>query len=256
MTNFLATVIVPIKNMSGRMQNISSWLAQIDEKSFEIIFINDNSSDATLNELHKLKNHNPFLKITVLSGSFSGPGGARNRGLESAQGRWILFWDSDDVPDPKSFLEMLKHANSKDFDFAVGKWAEIREGDLIGSNPAKLMHGNNYGDLIQYPGIWRWAFRREAIGETRFPPLLLGEDLIFLSKLPIQISKVYRYPEIVYEYLTGQESQLTNEDSVSINSKALNTLVRSKQFLTEKTSIFGFIIKLKLLISHISRMRA
>ena len=108
--------------------------------------------------------------------------------------------------------------------------------------------------MIEYPGIWRWAFKRSAIGDARFPQILLGEDLIFLSKLKIRLSRVYRCREIVYSYSTGDESQLTSYNSIRRNSASLFQYLKSRDFFYGKVTFFGALLKTKLLVSTVKRI--
>lgn len=254
MTTPFATVVVPVKNMSGRMENISSWLEQVKDSSTEIIFVNDDSTDSTFAELTDLKQYFSSLNIQVVSGAFCGPGGARNAGLSLAKGEWVVFWDSDDTPHPKTFFEMIKVATNKELDFAVGNWVECPNSNFKPVALKIVTHGNNLKDLIEYPGIWRWAFKRVAIGDARFPQISLGEDLIFLSKLQIKLSRVYRCRELVYSYSTGGESQLTSDNSIRRNSAALFRYLKSRDFFYGKITFFGALLKTKLLVSTIKRI--
>ena len=250
----VATAIVPVKNMSGQMKNISSWLHQLESLSIEIIFVDDDSTDSTLNELAALKKHFDSLVIQVVSGEFFGPGGARNAGLSLARGQWVFFWDSDDTPYPKAFFKMIKSAEERGLDYAVGDWIESPSTNFERVSSLKGPHGSKFIDLIKYPGVWRWAFKRSAIGNIRFPNILLGEDLVFLSKLQIRLSKVYKHLEPVYSYTTGNESQLTSKDSIRKNSAGLLHYLKSKEFLYGRITFFGAVLKSKLLVSTLKRI--
>ena len=254
MNSPLVTVIVPVKNMSGRMNNMSTWLQQAEDFSFEIIFVNDNSTDSTFAELVDLKKQFGSLSIQVVSGEFLGPGGARNAGLSLAQGQWVVFWDSDDAPYPAAFIDMIKSATSRDLDYAVGSWIESPNTENKRSTLRAATHGVTLRKLIEYPGIWRWAFKRSAIGNIRFPSVLLGEDLVFLSKLQIRFSRVYRHREPVYAYSTGNDWQLTSEKSIRKNSEGLLQYLKSIDFFYGKVTFFGALLKAKLLVSTIIRI--
>jgi hypothetical protein len=151
------------------------------------------------------------------------------------------------------FFEMIKSATTKNFDYAVGNWVESPNTNSKGTTLRSSAHGTELRELIKHPGIWRWAFKRSAIGNTRFPSIFLGEDLVFLSKLQIKFSKVFRYSEPVYAYSTGNDSQLTSKNSIRKNSDALLQYLKSKDFLYGKITFFGALLKAKLLVSTINR---
>jgi len=76
---------------------------------FEVIVINDGSSDGTMTYLKKLKKDRGFL--IVLSQSHKGPASARNVGIRNAHGEIVLFLGDDTVPSPPLISEHMKWHN-------------------------------------------------------------------------------------------------------------------------------------------------
>lgn len=92
----LVSVIVPVYNRADLIgSTIRSILAQT-YSSFEIIIINDGSTDDTLDVLNKFVQEHPE-KITILNQNNSGQVTARNNGIKNAGGEYIAFLDSDDT---------------------------------------------------------------------------------------------------------------------------------------------------------------
>lgn len=75
----------------------------------EVLFIDDGSTDDTLEFLLKFKkNNNLPTKILIKQNSHKGPGSARNAGIKLASGDWIAFIDSDDIWLENKLLEVEK----------------------------------------------------------------------------------------------------------------------------------------------------
>lgn len=85
------SVIIPTHNRLDRLREaLNSVLAQRDA-AFEVIVIDDGSTDGTAGMLKS-----EFPSVTMLTQSNQGPAAARNRGMEAARGEWFAFLDSDD----------------------------------------------------------------------------------------------------------------------------------------------------------------
>ena len=92
------SVIVPFYNAQFHIQKcIDVLLNQDFTKSFEIIMIDDASTDNSKNILNQ--NNNKKISLYSLTEN-SGPGAARNLGLKMAKGKYIFFHDVDDTVDP------------------------------------------------------------------------------------------------------------------------------------------------------------
>lgn len=104
-TEPLFSIIIPTYNRAYVLwKAIQSVLAQ-SEARWEIIVVDDGSTDCTLRLLEEFRNE----RIRVLSISHQGQSAARNRGLEVAQAPFIAYLDSDNTWHP-NFLEVMRQA--------------------------------------------------------------------------------------------------------------------------------------------------
>ena len=100
------SIIIPVYNRSNLIEQCINSLLNQTYKNIEIIIINDNSSDSTLNKLDKYKNHN---KIMILS-NFNNYGcyTSINFGLKFASGDYITIHGSDDISLPNRIEEIIR----------------------------------------------------------------------------------------------------------------------------------------------------
>jgi glycosyltransferase involved in cell wall biosynthesis len=100
------SVVIPTYNrISSLQQNLAS-LTAMEYSDFEIIVVNDGSTDGTDRYLAEL---NAGGKILSITGTHAGPAAARNAGIAAASGEWIAFTD-DDCTVPPSWLQRLEEA--------------------------------------------------------------------------------------------------------------------------------------------------
>ncbi len=79
----------------------------------EVLFIDDGSTDNTLELLLRFKkNNNSPIKVIIKQNTHKGPGAARNSGIRLASGDWIAFIDSDDIWCENKLLEVEKVVKS------------------------------------------------------------------------------------------------------------------------------------------------
>lgn len=106
------SIIVPVYNMTAEQklnQCLDSLLAQT-VKDYEIIAVDDASTDDSLKVLYEYREKYPDRIKVVESEKNHRQGGAKNRGLEKAQGEWIGFIDSDDWITPDMYEKLLDKA--------------------------------------------------------------------------------------------------------------------------------------------------
>jgi len=125
------SVIIPTYNRAACITGaIDSVLAQTC-RDFELIIVDDGSTDATTELLQRYKGEAVLLRTGHL-----GPGAARNRGIIASRGEWIAFLDSDDLWLPEKLDTQLRFFKSRT-DCRVCQTEElwIRNGTRV--NPMK-----------------------------------------------------------------------------------------------------------------------
>lgn len=100
---------------------LHSVFAQQGLKDCEYVFVDDGSTDDTLEQL---KNHSKGQKnVNIIHQKNAGPAIATNRGIEAATGDYIKFVDGDDILHPRSAVELLKAVKETgtDISYSLGE---------------------------------------------------------------------------------------------------------------------------------------
>jgi glycosyltransferase involved in cell wall biosynthesis len=109
----LFSIIIPIYNSSHTIgKTINSVLRQT-YRNYEIIIIDDGSTDNTLNILKKIKDKR--IRIFKIKRS-GGPAKPRNYGISKSKSNWICFLDSDDLWEKNKLSIISKQIKKKNFD--------------------------------------------------------------------------------------------------------------------------------------------
>ena len=129
------SIIIPVHNAEMFLHECLNSLISQTFKDFEIICINDGSTDSSPKILEEYAKKDSRFK--VYNQENQGAGAARNKGVEFAQGKYIQFLDSDDYFAPTMLEEMFNKAQEFDTDITICSARKIDEkGNIIESgNP-------------------------------------------------------------------------------------------------------------------------
>lgn len=159
--------------------------------SYEIIFVDDGSTDMTFNKLQLLGKNNDKLKIIKLRKNF-GQSAALRAGLDYATGKNIITMDADLQNDPKDFPKLLEKLKKEDLDVVCG-WRFDRRDPLskkFFSNFANRLRKRFTGETIHDSGCTLRAYIKESTEDLE----LYGE---LHRYIPVMLSwKGYRIGEI------------------------------------------------------------
>lgn len=194
MNEIKLSVIVPTFNSSNSIERLIHSLFYQDFKDFELIFIDDDSSDNTVNTIIKtLENSSIFYQL-IINETNKGPGYLRNRGIEKANGDFIVFIDSDDVVREDHLSTLYTNVKSYDSVFIKGLKVDIND-NIVDFNVnrfddiVKLSRENNYVikavDIIELELLMQIPFS--------FVLLLYKKDIILKNK--IRFNEEFRYAE-------------------------------------------------------------
>jgi len=98
------SVIIPTYNEEDVIVDCLKSLDKQSSRDFEVIVVDDGSTDSTLSKINSIQNLS--FKLKIVKGKHEGAGSSRNLGAKSAKEEILVFVDSDMLFD-KHFLKML-----------------------------------------------------------------------------------------------------------------------------------------------------
>lgn len=121
------SIIIPVYNVEKYLPRCIDSILNQNFQDFELIMINDGSKD---NSLEIMKNYQPNPKIRIFDQKNVGPALTRNKGLQEAKGKYIMFIDSDDYINQNYLKNYYEAAIEKDYDLVIGGYQKV-QGDRI-----------------------------------------------------------------------------------------------------------------------------
>ncbi|WP_214070798.1 glycosyltransferase family 2 protein [Mucilaginibacter sp. dw_454] len=135
------SVVIPLYNEVESLPELTSWISRVmDEKSFmyEIILIDDGSTDGSWEMINKLRLNNPFIKGIKFRRNY-GKSAALNVGFDAAEGDVIITMDADLQDSPDEIPELYRRIVEEKYDLISG-WKAKRYDPLSKTIPTKIFN--------------------------------------------------------------------------------------------------------------------
>lgn len=188
------SVVIPLKNEE---ENVKALVQEIEpvmlslNKPFELIFVDDGSTDKTRELLKELKNNKPFIKLLFFDRNY-GQTSAFDAGFKAAIGNYIITLDGDLQNDPKDIPKLLALAETHDL--VVG-WRKERKDPLskkVTSKIANFIRGSFCKDHVHDTGCSLKVYKRKSLekiklftGMHRFLPALFVLEGFKVTEAPV-----------------------------------------------------------------------
>lgn len=221
------SIIIPVYNTEKYLERcINSVLSQSYE-NYEIIIINDGSTD---NSEKLLKKYEKNPKIKVIKQTNHGLSYSRNVGIKKAKCDYILFLDSDDFIE-KDLLANLNE-NIKNEDMVKFNYCELKNNEKLNRNTIEfnsLKGSVAFKTLVEsktmFEMAWLYAYKKSYISKYEFEVGKYHEDF---GLIPIMLNKAGSISSINYAgyvYYRDNEKSITSfTDEEKEYKKAMDTL--------------------------------
>lgn len=203
------SIIVPVYNVEKYLERcVNSLLHQdIDKSEYEIILVNDGSTDNSYEIAKRLTADNE--NIILLSQENQGLSGARNTGIEVIRGQYVMFVDSDDYVKENVLKSIVFAAESNSLDICIykcmAKWVDGTFHDDMGQ-PFEINKIFSGEQLLlqgyQVASVWNCLYRTDFIkhNNMRFYPRILHEDVEFNNRIYPLAKRVMLIDTVCYYY--------------------------------------------------------
>ena len=211
------SIIIPMYNAERYISNIFSYFSKYSDYAFELVFIDDKSTDSTVEKLQtNAQNSNLCIKI-IQNEENLGPGGSRNKGVAESSGEYITFLDSDDIFTDNYFDEIMPLLN-QDYDIIVHDaqltfdnkspkhypmfTIDIDEGLLEKKKALVFINGCTWGKVYKKTLIKRY--------NIEFLNIKRNEDTPFTKIAIASATNIYYIKKALYEYYQNNNSLMHN----------------------------------------------
>lgn len=233
----LISVVIPCYNVEKYLNDCFDSLTHQTYKNIEIIFVNDGSKDGTLPLLMKFCDGKD--NCLVIDQQNQGVSAARNAGLSHATGKYVYFFDPDDLLSPNILTILHDNMVKNDADMSICSFNRVKEDykmnwEIKDKNCKKVKIFNQIDAMCQLLSgrlfdlcPWNKLFKLELLTQVpNFPnvydgEIRYGEDTDLNFKYMQQCSKICFTPQKLYFYRLRKGSLVRS----SFNEKRLTTFI-------------------------------
>lgn len=243
------SVIVPVFNMSdgGKLNYCLNSLIDQTITDYEIIAVDDCSTDNSLEILHSYEKKYPGKFKVIASPINKKQGGAKNLGLEKAQGEWIGFIDSDDWVTPDFYERLLKKAEETGADmvgcdYHLTDEHSMKIGRVVPNNKKSqtgVLDKDKYRSLILDSGsLVVKIYKRHIILDypNRFPENIFYEDNAISNSWMLRAKHFEYIEEPLYYYYQHDTSTVH-----TITKKRCEDRMEAARVMVREAKEFGFL---------------
>lgn len=226
--------IVPVYNTEKYLKKCLDSLVNQTYKDFEIIVVNDGSTDKSSSIISKYQKK--YKNIIVIDKENEGLSMARNRGVQKSSGKYIIFVDSDDYVSNKLLEEIDKKIDDSDilrFQIAtedeeytkINEYHEEGFESMCGYDAFKYLSSYHFVEPV-----WCYVIRKNYYIENKFSfkKGVYHEDFGLIPYVIYKARKVKSIDFIGYYYIQRNGSIMNNNDYKKTVKKAFDMIEQYK----------------------------
>lgn len=251
------SIVIPCYNVELYINDcVLSLSKDFNFNSFQIILIDDGSTDTTLIKLKEFQSF--YSNIFVLTQKNAGQSAARNHGLAIAKAEYIGFIDADDWVSPNYYTNLLNEIIEKNLDLVICNIASVDVDGMIDTMNTRLYQIDQIGQLIiqSYDERERLIrlylrdrisvspcnklFRKSLLTENgiKFSEGFYNEDMEFTFDILMKVKRLVKVDFSTYFY--RQNSTSTTKVA---SLRVLDMLIIVERILNKVNKNFGESIK-------------
>jgi len=225
------SIIVPTYNVERYVAEALESVLRQDYGEFEVICIDNASTDGTRKILEKYAALDQRIRL-LFNEKNEGISYSRNRGIEAANGAYIVFLDADDRLAEHALERMHKHVMEDKVDIlffdaiaeyeneelrkTFGHYKPNRKGKEFPEKTGKALFTSFVKENLYTDVLWRQCFKKDFLMRKNlcFTPGKLHEDVVFSFKAILSAKNVSCVQEEYYIYYRREGSLTSREDEL------------------------------------------
>lgn len=257
----LFSVVIPAYNAQDSIKRTIESLEKQSYKDFEVVFVDDGSSDDTFAVILNLQS--ALGKATVIQQQNTGVFQARRAGASICKGDYVLFLDADDQLRQDALLLLAKAIESSRADiisFCYTRNQDFSKDKFIAAPLPSGLYDDTKMELVKRQlcqgrlnSIWSNAIRRTLFQSTpkHSGPnrISFGEDLLQMIDLIDVCDSFYQLDDALYYYYDSNQSAQTS----SFNITQLSDIDYVTTYLVKYASAWGSSLKVEACCSRIEQ---
>lgn len=207
----LLSVIVPIYNVEAYLEECLAPLCALNGDECEILLVDDCGQDGSLAIAQAFAESMENFRL-IRREKNGGLSAARNTGLEIAQGEYVYFLDSDDIPNAQALMEVTRVAQFQHLDVAKARYVcyddetgKKTPGVAVEKTPIMAgwaLFAQECRKGVYEPMVWQCVYRRGYLQEQRLRMSegCLYEDELFSAPAIIGAAAARVFDETILTY--------------------------------------------------------
>lgn len=254
--NVQISFCLPVYNVKEYIRECIRSIYEQNLSSFEIICVDDGSSDGSCEELEKIAKIHP--EMTVLHNeSNRGIGYTRNKAIKHSTGKYIWFVDADDMLVPDTAGLYYDVAEKTQADAVLGRAVSFSESmavppTVVGSDDYKIVDFSDPDHFYSTGsrgyvcfGVWAGIFRRKFLTENDlffYEDIRALEEFMFYVEFGIKASRVISIDHYGYYYRLRADSVSHEKASLKNVPEAAKTVLCILEDLCRTHSAYAYSI--------------
>lgn len=233
----LFSIIIPAYNAEKSIEECIDSIILQDMQNYEVIIVDDKSNDNTIEKLRKYKEDYENIKV-IRHTKNKKAGGARNTGINSAQGDYILFLDADDkiIGNSLTKLEKVINENNKPDVIYMGFQYKTSQNIYLpneDSAPAKRLAE------WEFPNVWDVLWKREFILKNHlvFEEEKYYEDFMFYYQ-GVLASNTYAVAPFVTHIYTDDNESITRKKTLAKIKDYCYMTLKAMELANEQEEVY------------------
>lgn len=228
------TVIIPIYNMELYLAECLETVTNQTLREIEILCINDGSTDNSLQILENYRKSD--TRFVIIDQKNHGVAASRNQGIQMAQGKYVMFMDSDDkYPDEYVIEKLYEAAEAYHVKIAGGEFSDFDpdgkinsrsdyENDMLGGYLFTTDRIVEYKEYQFDYGYHRFIYNRQFLinNQIIFPEFIRFQDPPFMVRAFTLAGRFYALQKVTYCYRKDHKT-------IEWDEKRVDALLRGLQ---------------------------